>query len=172
MSEIQGMVKNLKTIQTDSGPKSAFSIVLAEGRDVPAVSPANEHLYAGERIIASGEYDTDGTLIVQALRQFVDVPKPVIPPAETGKLRPARMILSGLLGDLAGFVPTLCLIALFHIKFSISQKMSIPVLFLYTASSVGCALLLGLIFAGKRRTTNLYIAGISALILPIVFLIK
>jgi hypothetical protein len=172
MSEIRGKVKNLKTVQTDSGPRLIFSMMIAEGRDVPAVYSTAENLAAGEEIVAVGQYDNEGTLVVQAIRRNVVPPAPPEPGSALGNLRPVRMILSGLLGDLVGFVPTLILISLFHLRATFTGKMSGPVLFLYSASSIGCALLLGLIFAGKRRKTNLYIAAIAALALPIVFLLK
>jgi hypothetical protein len=170
MSEIRGIVKNLRTQQTDHGPKLTFSMALAEGRDVPVEASVMENLVVGEEIIAFGNYDNEGILFAQMIRRVPIVQPP--PPPRPEKLRLIRMILVGILGDLLGFIPTIALVALLHMRASLNGKMSGSVLFLYTLCSIGCALLIGLKFSSHRRKENLLIAAIASLALPVVLLLK
>jgi hypothetical protein len=171
MSEIRGIVRNPKTLQTDGGAKLMFGLIPAQGREVPVESPTGEDLREGDEVIVTGTYDNEGTLKAQAVNK---IPKPPTPPAQPnpGKLRIRRMLLAAVLGEVAALFVTILLYA----GHFITDNAVAWILYLLLAGAI--SFLLGRMFltkelrtgamTEKRRKENARLAGILAVAVSVV----
>lgn len=118
-------------------------------------------IHANDEVIATGEYDREGTLVAQSIRK-VQAPVPP-PPAPPQKTRIKRMILWALLGNAVGFLPLLPILE--NVLKRDQQYLLLPLIL-----SPLVAILLARKFRGGRPTERVRLAGLFALVIPLLIL--
>ena len=138
-----------------------FGLLPSQGREVPVECMPPIEIHANDEVIATGEYDREGTLVAQSIRK-VQAPVPP-PPVPAQKTRIKRMILWALLGNAVAFLP---LIPILQKVLEREQQY----LFLPLILSPLAAMLLARKFRGGRPTERVRLAGLFALVIPLLLL--
>lgn len=136
-----------------------FGLLPSQGREVPVECMPPIEIHANDEVIATGEYDREGTLVAQSIRK-VQAPAPP-PPVPAQKTRIKRMILWALLGNMVAFLAVYLIDKITHL-----DQVSGNILLL--VFSPMAAVILARKFRGSRPKERVRLAGLFALVLPVI----